>query len=96
MRLTAQPDLGTNNVVCQSNGTIFVAVGGGGTSGTYFTEVVTCTTTCTLAHSPTTFSNLSVNGLVMVNGTDFTRSGVTVTLTTPAVGGDVYYAQYYF
>ncbi len=88
---------GTTAVLCQSNGTAYVAVGGsGGGSGTYFTEVVTCASTCTLAHTPATFDNFSVNGLVMVDGTDFTRSGTTVTLSVPAVGGDVYYAQYHY
>ena len=70
--------------------------GGGGGGGTYFTEVVSCSTTCTLTHTPVVFDNLSVNGLVMVDGTDFSRSGTTVTLSVPAVGGDVYYAQYHY
>lgn len=87
---------GTSYAVCQSDGTTWQAIGGGATSGTYFTETLTCTTTCTLTHTPMSFQNLSVNGLVMVSGTDFTRSGTTVTLTTPAVGGDVFYAQYYY
>lgn len=85
---------GSTNVLCQSNNTVYVAVGGTA-SGTYTTEVVSCTTTCTLSNTPIVFDNLSVNGLVMVNGTDFTLSGTTITLTTPAVGGDVYYAQYH-
>jgi hypothetical protein len=69
---------------------------GGGTSGTYFTETVTCTTTCTLAHTPTTFLNLARNGLVQYYTSDFTQSGVTITLVDPAVGGDTFYAQYYY
>ncbi len=88
---------GSFTVLCQTySGNAWTAISGTGTSTTYFTEVVTCTTTCTLAHTPVTFDNFSVNGLVMVNGADFTRSGVTVTLTTPASGGDVYYAQYHY
>jgi len=89
--------IGAGPSLCYSDGSswhLFSAGGGGST--TYFTEVVSCTTTCTLAHTPVTFDNLSVNGLVMISGTDFTRSGTTVTLTTPAVGGDVYYAQYHY
>ncbi len=87
---------GSFTVLCQTySGNAWTAISGTGTSTTYTTETVSCTSTCTLAHTPVTFDNLSVNGLVMINGTDFTQSGTTITLTTPAVGGDVYYAQYH-
>jgi hypothetical protein len=64
--------------------------------GTYTVETITCTgTSCTLSFTPTTFINLARNGLVQRQVTDFTVSGTTVTLTTAAGGGDVFYAQYY-
>jgi len=84
---------------CVSNGSIWEVLpgsGGGGGGGNYYTETITCTSTCTLAHTPTTFINLSRNGLVQISGTDFTRSGTTINLTDAAVGGDVFYAQYYY
>lgn len=89
---------GTNKAWAVGNGlqwTCYPIAGGGGSSiGTYFTEVVSCTSTCTLSHTPIEFNNLTDNGLTFVYGTDFTVSGTTITLTVPAVGGDVYYAQY--
>jgi len=94
---------GTFTVACETHpdgtltGSPWAAVGGGGgSSTTYFTQTLTCASTCTLTHTPVVFDNLSVNGLIMISGTDFTQSGTTVTLTTPAVGGDVYYAQYHY
>lgn len=86
------------HTLCYSNGSTWnpTTTSGGGGSGTYFTETVSCTTGCTLAHTPTTFLNLSRNGLVQIYTTDFTRSGVTITLVDPAVTGDVFYAQYYY
>ncbi len=83
---------------CYSNGTSWgpYPFSGGGGVGTYFTETVTCTTTCTLAHTPTTFLNLARNGLVQYYTSDFTQSGVTITLVDPAVSGDTFYAQYYY
>ena len=90
---------GTSYGFCITDGSgwkVWVDGGGGGGGGTYFTEVVTCASTCALTHTPAVFDNLSINGLVMINGTDFTQSGTTITLTVPAVGGDVYYAQYHY
>jgi len=66
------------------------------TTGTYFAETVTCTTTCTLAHTPITFLNLDRNGIGQRTTTDFSVSGSTVTLVAAATGGDTFYAQYYY
>lgn len=70
---------------------------GGSGGGTYFTETLSCTgTSCTLAHTPTEFDTLSQNGLILVNGTDYTQSGTSITFTTAPDPGDVIYAQYHY
>ena len=91
---------GTTEVMCWSDGSAWHAYSGGGTSGTFLNEVLTCgtSTTCTLSFTPTTFMSLLVNGLGQVGtggSPDYTISGTTVTLTTPLTGGDIVYAQYY-
>ena len=87
-------------MLCWSDGSVWHAYSGGGTSGTFLNEVLTCgtSTTCTLSFTPTTFMSLLVNGLGQVGtggSPDYTISGTTVTLTTPLTGGDIVYAQYY-
>jgi hypothetical protein len=64
--------------------------------GTYFTESVTCTTTCSLTHTPTTFINFARNGIDQRSTTDFSVSSSTVTLVVAATGGDTFYAQYFY
>lgn len=50
--------------------------------------------TFTLAHSPTTVVFLHLNGQYLVSGTDYTRVGTTITMTTAPLSTDVLIATY--
>lgn len=87
---------GSNITITRNtDGTTSISSSGG--SGTWYQDEVlirTNGTNYTLAHTPTAVVLLYLNGQLQISGTDYTRVGTAVTMTTPTLVSDTLTATY--
>jgi hypothetical protein len=91
---TSEIDFESGFIVTNQNGRISVV--GTGSGGTWYEEVLTRTdgTTYTLAHSPTSIVLVFLNGQRLTFGTEYNRSGTTITMSEATLASDIITATY--